>query len=266
VVLDADGNRVRNKLVNFEVNDVSNGNLTDAQSRTDRRGIATTVYESNAVSTYQSVEVRAYVNDEPAVEDSTLLTVGDRPFDISLGTGNLIEAPQQSSYRKEFSVFVTDADANPVSGAALTFSATPVAETTNDPAYAKGYWLWDEDDSIYYSVVTATCANEDLNGNGRLDVGEDFNGDGQLTPGNVGAIDADANTDENGQALINLNYPKQYGAWVQLAISARGESSGTESVDSMNYWLSVSTDDRSTQGAPPPSSPWGVSANCGDTL
>ena len=266
VVLDADGNRVRNKLVNFEVNDVSNGNLTDAQSRTDRRGIATTVYESNAVSTYQSVEVRAYVNDEPAVEDSTLLTVGDRPFDISLGTGNLIEAPQQSSYRKEFSVFVTDADANPVSGAALTFSATPVAETTNDPAYAKGYWLWDEDDSIYYSVVTATCANEDLNGNGRLDVGEDFNGDGQLTPGNVGAIDADANTDENGQALINLNYPKQYGAWVQLAISARGESSGTESVDSMNYWLSVSTEDRSTQGAPPPSSPWGVSANCGDTL
>ena len=266
VVLDADGNRVRNKLVNFEVNDVSNGNLTDAQSRTDRRGIATTVYESNAVSTYQSVEVRAYVNDEPAVEDSTLLTVGDRPFDISLGTGNLIEAPQQSSYRKEFSVFVTDADANPVSGAALTFSATPVAETTNDAAYAKGYWLWDEDDSIYYSVVTATCANEDLNGNGRLDVGEDFNGDGQLTPGNVGAIDADANTDDNGQALINLNYPKQYGAWVQLAISARGESSGTESVDSMNYWLSVSTDDRSTQGAPPPSSPWGVSANCGDTL
>ena len=101
---------------------------------------------------------------------------------------------------------------------------------------------------------------------GRLDAGEDFNGDGQLTPGNVGAIDADVNTDENGQALINLNYPKQYGAWVQLAISARGESSGTESVDSMNYWLSVSTEDRSTQGAPPPSSPWGVSANCGDTL
>tara|TARA_Y100001968_G_scaffold195631_1_gene179496 strand:- start:1724 stop:3946 length:2223 start_codon:yes stop_codon:yes gene_type:complete len=266
VVLDADGNRVRNKLVNFEVNDVSNGNLTDAQSRTDRRGIATTVYESNAVSTYQSVEVRAYVNDEPTVEDSTLLTVGDRPFDISLGTGNLIEAPQQSSYRKEFSVFVTDADANPVSGAALTFSATPVAETSNDAAYAKGYWLWDEDDSIYYPVVTATCANEDLNGNGRLDVGEDFNGDGQLTPGNVGAIDADANTDDNGQALINLNYPKQYGAWVQLTISARGESSGTESVDSMNYWLSVSTDDRTSQGAPPPSSPWGSSTNCGNTL
>ena len=266
VVLDADGNRVRNKLVNFEVNDVSNGNLTDAQSRTDRRGIATTVYESNAVSTYQSVEVRAYVNDEPAVEDSTLLTVGDRPFDISLGTGNLIEAPQQSSYSKEFSVFVTDADANPVSGAALTFSATPVPETSNDAAYAKGYWLWDEDDSIYYSVVTATCVNEDLNGNGRLDDGEDFNGDEQLTPGNVGAIDADANTDDNGQALINLNYPKQYGAWVQLAISARGESSGTESVDSMNYWLSVSTEDRTTQGAPPPSSPWGVSTNCGDTL
>lgn len=265
VVLDADGNRVRNKLVNFEVNDVSNGNLTDAQSRTDRRGIATTVYVSNAVSTFQSVEVRAYVNDEPAVTDSTNLTVGDRPFDISLGTGNLIESPQQSSYRKEFSVFVTDADSNPVSGAALTFSAPPVAETS-DFAYAKGYWLWDEDDSIYYQVVTAYCYSEDANGNGRLDTGEDFNGDGQLTPGNSAAIDADADTDENGQALINLNYPKQFGAWVQLTISARGESSGTESVDSMNYWLSVSADDRSTQGAPPPSSPWGTGSNCANTL
>ncbi|MCP3861667.1 MAG: invasin, partial [Aestuariibacter sp.] len=265
VVLDADGNRVRNKLVNFEVNDVSNGNLTDAQSRTDRRGIATTVYESNAVSTYQSVEVTAYVNDEPTVTNTTFLTVGDRPFDISMGTGNLIEAPQQSSYSKEFSVFVTDADANPVEGTSLTFSATPVIETVGY-AYFKGYWLWDEDDSIHYQVITAQCYSEDANGNGRLDVGEDLNGDGQLTPGNTAAIDADATTDENGQALIELNYPKQYGGWVQLTLSARGESSGTESVDTMQYTLGVSAEDRSTQGSPPPSSTWGTSNSCADTL
>ncbi|NVK55388.1 MAG: Ig-like domain-containing protein [Alteromonadaceae bacterium] len=267
VVLDADGNRVRNKLVNFEVSDVSNGNLTDAQSRTDRRGIATTVYESNAVSTYQSIEVRAYVNDDQEVSDSVRLTVGDRPFDITLGTGNLIESPQQSSYSKEFSVFVTDADSNPVSDAALTFSATPVAVTeTGNSAFYKGYWMWNEDDSIYYAVVTASCPSEDANGNGRLDVGEDLNGDGQLTPGNVAAIDADAATDENGQALIELNYPRQYGHWVQLTLSARGESSGTESVDSMNYQLGVSSEDRSNQGSPPPASPWGSSTNCADTL
>lgn len=265
VVLDADGNRVRNKLVNFEVNDVSNGNLTDAQSRTDRRGIATTVYESNAVSTYQSVQVSAYVNDEPSVTGTTFLTVGDRPFDISLGTGNLIEAPQQSSYSKEFSVFVTDADANPVEGTTLTFSATPVIETVGF-AYYKGYWVWDEDDSIHYQVITAQCFSEDANGNGRLDAGEDLNGDGQLTPGNTAAIDADATTDENGQALIELNYPKQYGGWVQLTLSARGESSGTESVDTMQYTLGVSAEDRSTQGSPPPSSTWGTSSSCADTL
>lgn len=265
VVLDSDGNRVRNKLVNFEVNDVSNGNLTDAQSRTDRRGIATTVYESNAVSTYQSVQVTAYVNDEPSVTGTTFLTVGDRPFDISLGTGNLIEAPQQSSYSKEFSVFVTDADANPVEGTTLTFSATPVIETVGY-AYYKGYWIWDEDDSIHYQVITAQCFSEDANGNGRLDAGEDLNGDGQLTPGNTAAIDADATTDENGQALIELNYPKQYGGWVQLTLSARGESSGTESVDTMQYTLGVSAEDRSTQGSPPPSSTWGTSSSCSDTL
>ncbi|WP_181405085.1 Ig-like domain-containing protein [Aestuariibacter sp. GS-14] len=265
VVLDAQGNRVRNKLVNFEVNDVSNGNLTDAQSRTDRRGIATTVYESNAVSTYQSVVVTASVNDNQAVTGTTRLTVGDRPFDITLGTGNLIEAPQQSSYSKEFSVFVTDADSNPVSGTTLTFSATPVIETVGY-AYFKGYWIWDEDDSIHYQVITAQCFSEDANGNGRLDAGEDLNGDGQLTPGNTAAIDADATTDDNGQALIELNYPKQYGGWVQLTLNARGESSGTESVDTMQYTLGVSAEDRSTQGSPPPSSTWGTSSSCADTL
>ncbi|MFS1705126.1 Ig-like domain-containing protein, partial [Alteromonas sp. AMM-1] len=265
VVLDAQGNRVRNKLVNFEVNDVSNGNLTDAQSRTDRRGIATTVYESNAVSTYQSVVVTASVNDNQAVTGTTRLTVGDRPFDISLGTGNLIEAPQQSSYSKEFSVFVTDADSNPVAGANLTFSATPIMETS-DFAYFKGYWLWDDDDSIHYQVITAYCYNEDANGNGMLDVGEDLNGDGKLTPGNIAAIDADATTDENGQALIFLNYPRQYGGWVRLNIAARGESSGTESVESMPYTLGVLAQDRGTQGSPPPSSTWGTSSSCADTL
>lgn len=263
IVLDPAGNRVRNTLVNFVVSDVSNGNLTDAQSRTDRSGIATTVYESNAVSTYQSVQVTAYVDDDPDVIDTALLTVGDRPFDITLGTGNLIEAPQDSSYSKEFSAFVTDADANPVSSADLTFSATPVGETSGF-AFFKGYWLWDEDDSIYYPVVTASCYSEDINGNGSLDDGEDTNGDGQLTPGNVAAISSDATTDDNGQALVDLSYPKQYGAWVQLSVSARGESSGTESFDSMVYTLGVATSDRSTQGAPPPSSTWGSGANCND--
>lgn len=264
VVLDALGNRVRNKLVNFSVSDVSNGNLTDAQSRTDKRGIATTVYESNAVSTYQSVQITAYVNDTPTVTDTTAITVGDRPFDISLGTGNLIEAPQQSTYQKEFAVFVTDADANPVESASLTFSATPVSITDGN-AYYKGEWEWNAEASIYVAVVTATCPNEDANGNGILDEGEDDNGDGELTPGNVASLDADATTDENGQALVYLNYPKQYGPWVQLSITARGESSGSESVESMNYILGVSTEDRQTNGAAPPSSPWGTGTSCFDT-
>ena len=133
-------------------------------------------------------------------------------------------------------------------------------------ATSGSYWLWDEDDSIHYQVITAQCYSEDANGNGRLDVGEDLNGDGQLTPGNTAAIDADATTDENGQALIELNYPKQYGGWVQLTLSARGESSGTESVDTMQYTLGVSAEDRSTQGSPPPSSTWGTSNSCADTL
>ena len=99
-----------------------------------------------------------------------------------------------------------------------------------------------------------------------LDAGEDLNGDGRLTPGNIAAIDAEATTDENGQALILLNYPRQFGGWVRLSLNARGESSGTESVESMPYTLGVLTEDRGTQGSPPPSSTWGTSNSCADTL
>ena len=264
VVRDPNGNLVKGKVINFVVDDVSGGTISPNQATTNRSGIASTVYTSNAVSSFEAVKVYATVADTPTVSDFTSLTVGDRAFDISIGTGRLIEAPQQSSYSKEFSVFVTDPDSNPVPNALMTFSA-PSVKFTDGGVYRKGTWSYDEDNNIWIQVITATCANEDVDGNGILDESEDFNNDGLLTPGNVVSIPSTSTTDINGQALIDILFAKQFGAWVDVDISVKAESAGSESSESQEFSLPVAAADLVDDASPPPSSPYGQSSNCNDT-
>jgi hypothetical protein len=264
VVRDPNGNLVKGKVINFLVDDVSGGTISPNQATTDRSGIASTVYTSNAVSSFEAVKVYATVADTPTVSNFTSLTVGDRAFDISIGTGRLIEAPEQSSYAKEFSVFVTDPDSNPVPNALMTFAAPPV-KFTDGGEYRKGFWRYDEDNNIWLQVITANCANEDVDGNGILDVGEDTNNDGLLTPGNVVSIPSTSNTDDNGQTLINILYAKQFGAWVDVDISVKAESAGSESSESQEFPLPVAATDLVDDASPPPSSPYGESSSCIDT-
>ncbi|MFT6331329.1 MAG: hypothetical protein ACJAYN_003283, partial [Bermanella sp.] len=264
VVRDPNGNLVKGKVINFVVDDVSGGNISPNQATTNRSGIASSVYTSNAVSSFEAVKVYATVADTPTVSNFTSLTVGDRAFDISIGTGRLIEAPEQSSYSKEFSVFVTDPDSNPVTNALMTFSAPPV-KFSDGGVFRKGSWFYDVNNNIWLQDITATCSNEDVNGNGILDEDEDSNNDGLLTPGNVVSIPSSSTTDDNGQTLINILYAKQFGAWVDVDISVNAESAGSESSESQKVRLEVAAIDLGDETSPPPRSPYGVSANCNDT-
>jgi hypothetical protein len=263
VVRDAVGNLVKGKAVNFRLfADSTGGSISPNTAITDSNGIASTVYSSNAVSSEDGVTIEAESDGVTAI---TSITVGDRAFDISLGTGNEINVPDQSSYSKEFAIFVTDAAGRPIQNAALTASST----TPLIDAYRKGFWVWDETARIYFSVITATCQNEDVNRNGRLDIGEDTNGDGQLTPGNVSSVNFRDNvtrTDANGQATIELRYARQFGGWVSTVLGVFGQSSGTESSELQLYGLGVASDDLTEETSPPPPNPYGQSGNCNDTL
>ena len=115
-------------------------------------------------------------------------------------------------------------------------------------------------------MVTATCSNEDVNANGILDAGEDTNGDGQLTPGNVVSVPSGANTDDRGQAIIEMAYAKQFGAWVDVKIKVSSESEGTESSESLLYSLGVASVDLENDGSPPPNSPYGIGDSCLNTI
>lgn len=278
VLRDSDGNLVKGKTVNFNADDVSGGEISPASAVTDSNGLASTVYTSLNVTKENGITISATEPDS-GIDATVNLTVADRAQFISIGTGNLIEAPDETSYLKKFTVFVTDANSNPVSNVELTITGTPVKysellepnATPGDanynvirPAFYKGYWSAFpniEDFEYWVAVRTIGCANEDVDGDGIEDPNEDVNGDNGLTPVNIISIDGDVVTDENGQAIIELRYAKTFAAWGQVKITASTPVSGSESQASQFYTLSASAEDLRLDTTPPNSNPFGTGLN-----
>jgi hypothetical protein len=265
IVRDENDNLVKDTVVSFSVDDPSTGTISPSQATTDSNGVASTVFTSGAVSSYESVVITAQSVNAPAVQDEVLVTVANRAFDISIGTGNIITIPDDSSYLKEFAVFVSDSAGQPVSGVELTASLSPVKYVENG-GYYKGGWVWN---GTFYdnSSTRAFCKNEDQNDNGILDIApepdnynEDTNGDNELTPGVIGALNflSSSVSDENGQATLAYRYPKNYGGWVSMVITIYGQSAGSEASAQMIYELGVSREDLTDEAARPPASPFGI--------
>ncbi|ARD43274.1 Ig-like domain-containing protein [Colwellia sp. PAMC 21821] len=265
VAKDLNGNLVKGKTIEFTLTDTSGGNILPATAVTDSNGSASTVYTSNSVSAQDGVSIIATVQDTPSQTDSVTLTVADRNLFITLGTGNELIEVDSATFNKQYVVFVTDVDsASPAKNTVLTVSAVP-------KSYRKGRWikLLDEQDEFdqWGAEVSTTCDNEDLNIDGVLDVGEDINGDGRLTPGNVAAVLGEVTTDDQGSALIDIKYPQNFGAWVNINLIVSAKVGGTESSQQVVFVLPAFLVDVLNEDAPPPSgtSPFGNSNNCSDS-
>jgi hypothetical protein len=245
---------------------------------TDSNGIASTVYTSQSVTSENAIQIIA-TEPESAKSESTFLTVSGRAQFISVGTGNVITIPDAASYLKTFTVFVTDANSNPVANVNLTVTGTPVksnefmdpnAEVGEPnyhiirPAFFKGYWSAFpnlEDFEFWVANRTIGCPNEDKDDDGIEDDMEDTNGDDELTPGNIVAIDSNITTDANGQALINVRYAKTYAAWTTIKITVSSPVSGSESQASQFFTLSAAGADLTTKSTPPNNPPFGSGLN-----
>lgn len=278
VLRDSLGNLVKGVQVGFTADDVSGGELFPPVATSDSNGLASTVYTSNTVTNEDAITITA-TESLGGLSASTNLTVADRAQFISIGTGNQIEVPTDSSYLKRFSVFVTDANSNPVDNVELTVTGTPVkytelidpnAEVGEDdyqeirPAFFKGYWMpFPSQDAFQYwvSVQTIGCANEDVDDDAILDPSEDINGDGNLTPGNIVSITGNIVTDENGQAEIELRYPKTFAAWVTIKITVSTPVTGSESRVSQFYRLGAAASDLTIESTPPNTPPFGTGTN-----
>lgn len=265
VVKDLNGNLVKGKTIDFTLEDTNGGDIFPASAVTDSNGSASTVYTSGAISAQDGISVTATVNEDVSKADTVTLTVADRELFIQLGTGNSIEEFDSTSYNKKYSVWVTDADSNPVDNVTLTISAIP-------KGFYKGIWVKvfeDGEFKIWDAFYTSDlCLNEDSNFNGILDSGEDNNNDGFLTPGNVVSATGEITTDEFGHGVIDIIYAESFAQWVEINLVASAKVGGTESEKTVTFTLPVLASDVNSENVTPPTasvglnSPFGASADC----
>ncbi len=246
ILRDPNNNLVKNKQIVFQLDDVTGGSLSVGAADTDSQGRAQTVYTaSSTTSASGGVVITAFVQDTPGVTDETALTVARREVFLSFGTGNTISAPNDAQYSMPFVLVVTDADGNAVVGAKVQLSILSTH-------YLKGVWVPDEANDVWVATVLKTCADEDVNTNGVLDVGEDMNANNHVEAGNIASINSAATTDETGTVLFDVIYPKMYGAWLDVQLEGKTTVQGTEFAESLTFVLPVLADDVSPVDEAPP--------------
>ncbi|MHB8910599.1 MAG: fibronectin type III domain-containing protein [Syntrophales bacterium] len=286
IVRDANNNLVKNKTVTFTIiSDVSGGRLTPASSITDSFGEASTVFIAGASSGgLNGVTIRAAVQGT-AVAATTTLTVAKKSLFIALASDNQIKKLDPAKYMKEYVALVTDSAGNPVVGATVVASVTPVY-------YQKGYFkgLYNIAGGFvkWIPVVTLeaasstlpgvpACANEDgmlhnplYDFNGVLDTNpstgekEDQNGNNRLDPGNVASVTS-AVTDATGHATVQVVYARDYAYWVNVKLEAfANDLKGSTASATAVFTLPGSADDYNNEKVTPPGnpSPFGQSASC----
>jgi len=174
----------------------------------------------------------------------------------------------ETTYNREFSVYVTDANGVAVGNQTVVISVVP-------EEYYKGALSWDSKQwsntrtarGDAFDSPTAICPNEDVNRDGVLSQGEDVNGNGQLTPGNiVVAAPGVVTTDSAGRARFDLQYGEQFAWWSTVRITARASVAGTESKQSIRHFLWALTADVTNETSPPANSrsPFGLATSCTD--
>ena len=270
VVRDINGNLVKGRVVDFTLTDTTGGSLSAPSAVTNSQGTASITYRSTSViSADGGVRVDAVVRDS-VVTSSQTLTVGGRALRITLGTGNEIFEPNETTYEYPYSVIVTDSAGNPVPSADFQLSVLPVA-------YRKGAYIVPIDavsgapgDRWVLPSGLVRCLNEDVDRDGVLDVGpgagvtEDFNGNGRLDPGNVATVPTSLTLNANGAAQFVITYPQDRANWVDVELRARASVAGTETTESIIFTLPVLSDDLDDVDITPPGqiSPYGVVQSC----
>ena len=257
-VRDSSGNAVSGKYVNFSVVDSIGGRIINPISvSTNSSGQASATYEAgNSASGANGVTVTAAVSGT-AISANQSLTVVAGSTNINLATDNTVVADQQN-YVKAFTAKATNSAGNPVSGQTIQFRVYPVSYKKGSMTYNSTLSLWVQSGTI------TTCATEDTNHNGVLDGAEvDVNGNNSADPLPSESVTASVVTDANGEAIVNLRYPKERASWLAVTIEAFNGSSGGQTLASRTITLPALLAD--AQNSDPPAfqtSPFGTATSC----
>jgi hypothetical protein len=253
----------------------------DSTVYTDAAGLADADYISGTRSSptngvkiracYKTTEFTSLTDCPNSVQ--TTLTVAGTPLSISISDDNLLEKGLGNiAYLKKFLLQVNDASGVAVKGAIVSASVDithfgkgnfgglypldAVAPSIQDPSLAyiatgtntvspissanisPGFLL----NSSNNRFANVWCANEDINRNARMDLGEDINGDGSLTPSKAEVIVSYVSgntTDANGQMLVQVTYGQNVGRWLSYTLRVTTQVAGSEGERSKSYITDV---------------------------
>lgn len=273
---------------------ISSGN--DAVVTSDANGVAVSSFVAGqrSSSTDQVTVYACYAKDDTVEQISACpaarllsvtLTVVEQPLSISIGTNAAIEVGANNlTYVVKFTVLVVDSAGAPKSDVQLS----PLLDL---PSYLKGFYTFDAGLQQWVQQTKAACVNEDnsVTGfrNGTIEVSngvsEDSNGNGQLDPRKSDvsiAMVGTTKTDANGTAVLRIEYPQNYGSWVEYSIrvAAAGVVSPPAwfgriarpgvplaSLSGVPQYTPVPASVVKAQASPPfQTSPYGASASCFD--
>lgn len=284
-VTDANGNPVKNQVVDFTSADLKGGQLNPASANTNSSGVASVTFTAGASATeLNDINIEAQVKGTDE-SDMLSLTVVKRTLNVTLGTSNEINIkPLGTQYALPFIVQVADGGGTPLENASVKLSVRPLS-------YSKGYMVLVDEEGFasgsgvsgwsahHWAQVNSTieCDSEDVNGNRYLDVddfaSEDTNGNGSLDPQDpaaLAAVEGDyatieggtVSTDKNGSGFFELLYPASNSAWSYVEITARAEALGAEAEFSFRTGLPLPGSEVNTVDEIPANyiSPYGTTA------
>jgi hypothetical protein len=259
----AENNLVKNAQVGFTIqSDASGGSLSSPSVvMTDSDGMATVSYIAGQASTgVDGVVVQAQLQGVSTSSVTAKLTVTKKSLFISAGSGNVLDGTDSSTYRKTYTVFVTDAAGNPVPDVIITAAAWP-------KAYYKGFLQFSTTATSWVVAQQLECKNEDQNRNGMLDANEDENKNGFLDPGIPLNLSTGGKTDSSGTTTVTLTYPRDRANWLNVELTIRGNSSGTEATYVGYTLLPGLFSDFNRPDVSPPGmhSPYGQANVCSDS-
>jgi hypothetical protein len=269
IVRDANNNLVKGERVLFNVKeDVSSGNLSSPDAVTDSLGRASTVFTAGSSGTGSNgTVVTATVADDTSISDDASLTISDGALRISIGTGNTIQEDGEPTYLKEWVVFVSDVNGQPVPDAEVELTVLP-------SQYYKGEWVpgicgSGTEPNCWVAAESAECPAEDVNYNGKIDTGEDVNNSGHLEPTNEAvAVSASDTSAEDGAYNFALKYPQSACTWTEVKVAATVSVGETESTEMATTRLSCLASDLTDLDVTPPAinggSRYGRSTSCLD--
>lgn len=291
-------NLVQGVPVQFNLlTDASNGTITPPVVTTQANGQAVaTYYPGPGTTSANGVDVRATIQSPYAPPASTTypantyLTVSGTSLFVTLGTGNVISAPSDTTFSQDWAVFVTDSNGNPVPNASVTGQL--VAKyyskgTYNIAPVFSGASPWIIEPSTQPTDGTTLagtgtgpwCPNTDFSNNGvwspsnpiQIHYPSSYPTNPSLAgavypyvmPGIPGNVTTNGQTNSSGYANLIVTWPQDHSQWTYVTLTVTVSVSGSQSTASTSYILPILASDL-TGSTPPPgaTSPYGINA-CG---